>query len=70
MLTSTCVNLGPILLTSPGTTKGDWTLALLVGLLILKLVGFIPYVGGLVRLDVLASVWERSLGSFTGLHER
>ncbi|MFI5110664.1 MAG: zf-HC2 domain-containing protein [Terriglobales bacterium] len=45
--------LGHILLKSPGTTKSDWLLGLLVGLLILTIVGFIPYLGGLVRLGVV-----------------
>jgi hypothetical protein len=42
-----------MLLKSPGTTKSDWLLGLLVGLLILTIVGFIPYLGGLVRLGVV-----------------
>ena len=41
--------LGQILLKSTGATKSDWLLGLLVGLLILTIVGFIPYFGGLVR---------------------
>src|SRR2546428_1043765 len=41
--------LGRILLKSSGATKRDWLLGLLVGLLILTIVGFIPYLGGLVR---------------------
>jgi Putative zinc-finger len=45
--------LGHILLKSPGTTKSDWLLGLLLGLLILTIVGFIPYLGGLVRLGVV-----------------
>jgi hypothetical protein len=45
--------LGHILLKSPGTTKGDWLLGLLVGLFILTIVGYIPYLGGLVRLGVV-----------------
>jgi hypothetical protein len=45
--------LGRILLKPSGATKGDWLLGLLVGLLILTIVGFIPYLGGLVRLGVV-----------------
>ncbi len=45
--------LGQILLKPSGATKGDWLLGLLVGLLILTIVGFIPYVGGLVRFGVV-----------------
>ena len=45
--------LGRILLKPSGATKGDWVLGLFVGLLILTLLGFIPYVGGLVRLGVV-----------------
>jgi hypothetical protein len=45
--------LGRILLKPSGTSKGDWVLGLFVGLLILTAVGFIPYLGGLVRLGVV-----------------
>ena len=45
--------LGRILLKPSGATKRDWLLGLLVGLLILIIVGFIPYLGGLVRLAVV-----------------
>jgi hypothetical protein len=45
--------LGRILLRPSGATKRDWVLGLLVGLLILGIVGFIPYLGGLVRLGVI-----------------
>ncbi len=45
--------LGQMLLKHPGDTKGDWLLGLLVGLLILTVVGFIPYLGGLVRFAVV-----------------
>lgn len=45
--------LGRIILRSTRTTKGDWLLGLLVGLLILTIVGFIPYLGGLVRFVVV-----------------
>ena len=45
--------LGRILLKPAGATKGDWLLGLLVGLLILTIVGFIPYLGGLVRLGMV-----------------
>ena len=54
--------LGRILLKPSGATKGDWLLGLLVGLLILTIVGFIPYLGGLVRLGVVCL----GLGAFTG----
>ena len=40
--------LGQMLVKHPGDTKADWLLGLLVGLLILTVVGFIPYLGGLV----------------------
>jgi cytoskeletal protein CcmA (bactofilin family) len=45
--------LGQILLKPSGASKGDWVLGLLVGLLILTIIGFIPYLGGLVRLGVV-----------------
>jgi hypothetical protein len=45
--------LGRILLKPSGATKGDWMLGLLAGLLILTIVGFIPYLGGLVHFGVL-----------------
>ena len=45
--------LGRILLRPTGATKHDWLLGLLLGLLILTIVGFIPYVGGLVRLGMV-----------------
>lgn len=45
--------LGRILFKPAGGTKGDWLLGLLVGLSILAIVGFIPYLGGLVRLGVV-----------------
>ena len=54
--------LGRILLKPSGATKSDWLLGLLVGLLILTVVGFIPYVGGLVRLGVVCL----GLGAFAG----
>ncbi len=54
--------LGRILLKPAGATKGDWLLGLLVGLLILTFVGFIPYLGGLVRLGVVCL----GLGAFAG----
>jgi ABC-type transport system involved in multi-copper enzyme maturation permease subunit len=62
--------LGRTLLKSSGATKGDWMLGLLVGLLILTIVGLVPYLGGLVHWGCCASVWERLLHSFTGLHNR
>ena len=45
--------LGRIVLKPSGATTGDWLLGLLVGLLILTIVGFIPYLGGLIRLAVV-----------------
>ncbi len=45
--------LGRQLLKPAGTTKGDWLLGLLVGLLILTVVRFIPYFGGLVHVGVV-----------------
>jgi cytoskeletal protein CcmA (bactofilin family) len=54
--------LGLILLKPAGATKRDWLLGLLVGLLILTIVGFIPYLGGLVRLGVVCL----GLGAFAG----
>jgi cytoskeletal protein CcmA (bactofilin family) len=45
--------LGRMLLKSSGSTRRDWLLGLLVGLLILTIVGFIPYLGGLVRLAIV-----------------
>jgi cytoskeletal protein CcmA (bactofilin family) len=45
--------LGHMLLKPAGATKSDWLLGLLVGLLILTIVGYIPYLGGLVRLGVV-----------------
>jgi len=45
--------LGRMLLKPSGTTRRDWLLGLLVGLLILTIVGFIPYLGGLVRLAMV-----------------
>jgi len=54
--------LGRILLKPAGATKGDWMLGLLVGLLILTIVGFIPYLGALVRFGVVCL----GLGAFAG----
>ncbi len=45
--------LGQILVKPDGATKGDWLLGLLVGLLILTIVGFVPYLGGLVHFVVI-----------------
>jgi predicted anti-sigma-YlaC factor YlaD len=45
--------LGRILLRPAGATKHEWLLGLLLGLLILTIVGFIPYLGGLVRLGMV-----------------
>jgi hypothetical protein len=53
--------LGRMLLKTAGTTKHDWLLGLLLGLFILTVVGFIPYLGGLVRLGVVCL----GLGSLT-----
>jgi len=44
--------LGRILLKPAAGTKGDWLLGLLLGLLILTIAGFIPYLGGLVHIGV------------------
>jgi hypothetical protein len=54
--------LGRMLLKSTGATKGDWLLGLLVGLLVLTIAGFIPYLGGLVHLGVVCL----GLGAFAG----
>lgn len=53
--------LGRLLLKPSGATKGDWLLGLLVGLLILTIVGFIPYLGGLVRFGMVCL----GLGAFS-----
>jgi len=45
--------LGRMLLKRSGATRRDWLLGLLVGLLVLTIVGFIPYLGGLVRLAMV-----------------
>jgi hypothetical protein len=45
--------LGRMLLKPSGASKDDWVLGLFVGLLILTLIGFVPYLGGLVRLGVV-----------------
>ena len=45
--------LGQVLLKPLGTTRGDWMLGLLMGLLILTVVRYIPYVGGLVHFGVV-----------------
>jgi hypothetical protein len=45
--------LGRMLLRPAGATKHDWLLGLLLGLLILTIVGFIPYLGGLVRFGMI-----------------
>jgi len=45
--------LGQMLLKPAQATTGDWVLGLLVGLLIITVVGFIPYLGGLIRFGVL-----------------
>ena len=45
--------LGQKLLKPTEASKSDWLLGLLVGLLILTIIGFIPYLGGLVRFVVV-----------------
>jgi Putative zinc-finger len=60
--------LGRTLLKRAGATKRDWLLSLLVGLLILTIVGFIPYLGGLLRLAIVclglgAFAWHLYRGS-------
>ncbi|MGA7380603.1 MAG: hypothetical protein WBX03_07100, partial [Terriglobales bacterium] len=45
--------LGRTILRPSGATKGDWVLGLLIGLLILTVIGFIPYLGGLVHFGVV-----------------
>ncbi len=60
--------LGRMLLKPAGATKGDWVLGLLVGLVILTVIGFIPYLGGLIRLAVMclglgAFAWQLYRGS-------
>ena len=45
--------LGRMILRPAGMTKRDWLLGLLVGLVILTVIGFIPYLGGLIRLAVV-----------------
>jgi len=54
--------LGRILLKPAGATKGEWLLGLLLGLFLLTVVGFVPYLGGLVRLGVVCL----GLGAFAG----
>jgi cytoskeletal protein CcmA (bactofilin family) len=44
---------GQVLLKPARATKSDWLLGLLVGLLILTIVEFVPYLGGLVHLGVV-----------------
>jgi len=45
--------LGRVLLKPATATKADWLLGLLVGLLIITVVRFIPYLGGLVHFGVI-----------------
>jgi hypothetical protein len=45
--------LGRMLLKPAGDAKSDWLMGLLVGLLVLTIVGHIPYLGGLVHLGVV-----------------
>ena len=45
--------LGRMLLKPAGATKHEWLLGLLLGLLILTIVGFIPYLGGLVHFGMI-----------------
>jgi hypothetical protein len=37
----------------PGASKSEWVLGLFVGLSILTMIRFVPYIGGLVRLGVV-----------------
>jgi len=64
------IYLARILLKPAGATMRDWLLGLLVGLLVHTIVGFIPYLGGLVRLGVVCL----GLGAFAwqliGPHDR
>jgi len=45
--------LGQMLLKPGAATKGDWMLGLLIGLVILTVVRFIPYLGALVHFGVI-----------------
>jgi hypothetical protein len=54
--------LGRILLKPAEATKGEWLLGLLLGLFLLTIVGFVPYLGGLVRLGVVCL----GVGAFAG----
>ena len=45
--------LGRMVLKSAVTTKREWLLGLLVGVIILTIIGFIPYLGRLIRLVVV-----------------
>jgi cytoskeletal protein CcmA (bactofilin family) len=45
--------LGRMLLKPAGSTKHEWLLGLLLGLATLTIVGFVPYLGGLVRFGVV-----------------
>jgi hypothetical protein len=45
--------LGRILLQSSGANKSNWLLGLLVGLLIITMIRFVPYLGGLVHFVVI-----------------
>jgi hypothetical protein len=54
--------LGRMILKPSGATKGDWLLGLLVGLLIVTIIGLIPYLGGLARFGVVCL----GLGAFAG----
>ena len=53
-------------------TKRDWLLGLLVGLLIITIVGFIPYFGGLVCLLVvcpgLLFAWQSRIQTLCAFH--
>jgi len=53
--------LGQMLLKSAGAAKRDWLLSLLAGLLLLTVVGFVPYLGGLARLAMVCL----GLGTFS-----
>jgi hypothetical protein len=45
--------LGQMLLKPAGATKSDWLLGLLLGLLILTVVRFVPYLGTLIHFGVI-----------------
>jgi cytoskeletal protein CcmA (bactofilin family) len=60
--------LGQVILKLGGATKSDWMLGLLLGLLILTVIKFVPYLGGLVHFGVVclglgAFAWQLSRAS-------